>query len=635
MKGRRAPRCLATIIYQMNPGANFSIEQELRGAKEAYDRGDYSAANERCDLVLRVKPTSPEAHLGKGMIAMAQGDNSKALDSYINCLRSQPQQPEALYWAATLNLTSGNPLAAEKFARTLAEVQPMQATGFFLLASALKIQNRNEDALRAINRALQLEPNDPNSIVTKARLCSPVNPVFAMELYRKALRLRPNSPAAIDMAELLLKEGNVNEALKMLQQVTPHIPERDRPYALLAQCYTESHVFDLAEKQWSLAHRHSSKNPTLLLQNRARAEISAGRLEIAEEILDESIQRDPEAFASYVMFTAIKKISDEDAPFVEKMERLLSSEISKPKDLVHLNFALGKAYNDLADYAKAMRFYDEANRLNFTIHPERKSFHPSQLKAFTDFQIEYFTKQKIRKLASEGLVSSLPIFIVGMMRSGTTLSEQILSSHSTIKDGGEQSFWQFHLSQMVNPNNPAFDLELGKKFGRQYLEILAAKDPTAQFVIDKNPGNFAVTAPIHCILPNARFVHIKRHPVDNLLSMWMTPAESGLPYLSSKENLVFGYREYLRLFRHLEDVLPDNRFRTFSYEQITSHPNETIQAMLSYLELETEESCFAPEKNQRTVRTPSVYQVRQPISRASQERWRHYEPWLGSFAELL
>jgi tetratricopeptide (TPR) repeat protein len=619
----------------MNPGANVSIEQELRRAKEAYDRGDFPSASAHCESVLRVRPDIAEAHLGKGMAAMAQGENSKALESYANCLRSQPKQPEALYWAATLSLTSGNPVAAEKFARTLTEVRPGQATGFFLLASALKIQNRNEDALRAINRALELDPNDPNHIVTKARLCSLVNPAFAMELYRKALSLRPISPAAIEMAELLIKEGSVDEALQLLLQVTPHIPARERPYALLAQCYTESHVFDLAEMQWSLAHRHSSMSSTLLLQNRARAEISAGRLEIAEEVLDESIQRDPKAYASYVMLTSIKKISDEDASLVHKMEALLSTDISNPKDLVHINFALGKAYNDLADYGKAMMHYDEANRLNFTIHPERKNFHPPVLKAFTDFQIDYFSKRRVRELASEGLTSSLPILIVGMMRSGTTLSEQILSSHSKVKDGGEQSFWQFHLSQMVQPNSPAFDLSLGKRFGRQYLEILAAKDPSAEFVIDKNPGNIAVTAPIHCILPNARFVHIKRHPVDNLLSMWMTPAESGLPYLSNKANLVFGYREYVRLFRHLEEVLPEDRFRTFSYEEMTSHPTETIQAMLAYLGLEAEESCFEPEKNQRTVRTPSVYQVRQPISRNSQERWRRYEPWLGDFAELL
>jgi len=140
---------------------------------------------------------------------------------------------------------------------------------------------------------------------------------------------------------------------------------------------------------------------------------------------------------------------------------------------------------------------------------------------------------------------------------------------------------------------------------------------------------------LHCIYPNAKFVHIRRHAVDNLLSIWMTPIQTGLPFVHNRENLVRAFRDYARLADRLAQVLPGNRFKTFTYEDITSSPVPTIEGMLRFLDLEQDPNCFAPENNPRTVRTPSFYQVRQPINTASQAKWKLYEPWLGPFAELL
>ena len=171
----------------------------------------------------------------------------------------------------------------------------------------------------------------------------------------------------------------------------------------------------------------------------------------------------------------------------------------------------------------------------------------------------------------------------------------------------------------------------------EFLETIKPVDSATRYVIDKqNPGNYEIAAILCTALPNAKFIHLQRHPVDNLLSIWMTPLSANVRFASDKSNLVFTYREHMRLVKRWKESAASRSvsilsLRGFDIRSESDDPDRCFD----YLDLEHEEACFTPEKNERFVLTPSVYQVRQPIHRGSQERWRNYQPWLGEFAELL
>jgi hypothetical protein len=222
-----------------------------------------------------------------------------------------------------------------------------------------------------------------------------------------------------------------------------------------------------------------------------------------------------------------------------------------------------------------------------------------------------------------------------MIRSGTTLTEQILSQHSKISEGGEKTFWADHRNEIFDPAHLKYDAAAASQLSNSYLKLMRPNLGDAQFVTEKNPANITMAAMLGCVFPNSKLIHVNRHPVDNLLSIWMTPLRTGLPFVNDKMNLVSAFRDYLRWEAHLREVMPSDQLITIGYEELTSDPAETVVNLLRWLNIDYEEPCLHPENNPRTVRTPSFYQVRQPISTGSQEKWRRFLPWLGPFEELL
>jgi len=300
-----------------------------------------------------------------------------------------------------------------------------------------------------------------------------------------------------------------------------------------------------------------------------------------------------------------------------------------------LNYALGKAHDDRKQYELAMKHYDEANRINFEIVRAGRPYDLKTHRESIDQIIELFTADFIARHRHVGNESELPIFIIGMIRSGTTLTEQMISSHPQVGAAGEQVFWTSDSAKAVNLSSGSLNEALLQQLESTYLQIIRRYAPDMPRITDKMPLNFLWAGLIHIAFPNAPIIHVRRAPIDTCLSIYFTGLTKAPDFAYKKENIVAGYREYQRLMRHWHDVLPSNRFLEFEYEDLVDDQERVLRKIIEFCRLEWSDACLHHEQNERSVSTPSVWQARQPVYKTSVERWRKYEPWLGAFAELL
>ena len=357
-----------------------------------------------------------------------------------------------------------------------------------------------------------------------------------------------------------------------------------------------------------------------------------GHMEEAETHLLRAIEIEPQTGPPYFDLAMGRKFTPADMSLLDRFRGNSNLPGIRPRDRSRIEFALGKADDDLGDYEKAIGHYDEANRLALDVmHRSGASFHPEQL-------IEDFRKGALASSfwqnAVAGSYSEKPVFVIGMMRSGTTLVEQILSCHSQVAAAGEMNFWLSRISEIQNQERAPTPSEAAS-LSKEFLRELDRVGPDKTRVIDKSPHNFIALGSLHSIFPNARFIHCRRHLIDSCLSLYMTPFRVPPPFGHSRENIVMFAKQYDQITRHWREVMPADRYLEVSYEDLVATPEPIIKKMVSFMGLDWEDSCLHHEKNRKAVRTPSLWQVRQPIYRGSLERWRRYEAWLGEFRELI
>jgi LPS sulfotransferase NodH len=313
------------------------------------------------------------------------------------------------------------------------------------------------------------------------------------------------------------------------------------------------------------------------------------------------------------------------------MEAALATPGLEAAQLLRLHLALGKAAEDLGDYALAMQHFDHADDV-------RRGSAPFDSAAFSieiDRLIARCTPELIERAPELGSCDVTPVLIVGMPRSGTTLVEQIVSMHPEVGAGGELHFWNqrgaaWHRSGAAGTETPFL-----AKAAADYLGVLHAIAPTAARVTDKMPFNFLWAGLIHLAFPRAIIIHCRRAAVDTALSIHQTHFHPGLAFPTGGAELVVYLRSYQRLTDHWRSVLPADRFIEVDYEELTRAPDPLIRQIIAACGLAWHDACLHPECNPRAVNTPSKWQARQPIFRTSVGRWRRYEPWLGPLRALV
>jgi hypothetical protein len=323
------------------------------------------------------------------------------------------------------------------------------------------------------------------------------------------------------------------------------------------------------------------------------------------------------------------------------MQAALATPLLEAGQCLRLHLAIGKAAEDLGDYALAMQHFDDAD----AVRRGAVRFDSAAFAIEIEGLIARFTPELIAPASELGSRDATPVLIIGMPRSGTTLVEQIVSMHPEVGAGGELHFWnqrgaEWHRSSAAGNESPLVSpqyrvSEFLAKAAPDYLGVLRAIAPKAARVTDKMPFNFLWAGLIHMAFPGALIIHCRRTAIDTALSIHQTHFRPGLAFPTGGEELVAYFRDYQRLIDHWRSVLPADRFIDVDYEDLTGAPEPVIRRIIAACGLAWDDACLRPESNPRAVNTPSKWQARQPIYRTSVARWRRYEPWLGPLRALV
>lgn len=572
----------------------------------AAETGRIGEAIEQFESILKSAPNSIEALTWLASIYRMEGQPQLAIPLCERTLKLQPDQPDALVLLGICYLLR---LQIEKAVQTLqraVEVVPDQLVSsqgrllgvFNFLSSALRYNGDLNGAADALSRAIHYHASLFDNYIHLGDVLRQQGDIQgASRQFRKALDLGQGSvEKLIAIANEFSGDGNLELACEALQAATKANPRLDVPWAMLGDM-----------------------------------QLKLGRFDHARQSYEQAIALEPRNSRGYLGSVTIKKVVPEDKPLLERAESALKRPDLQPIDRINLHFALGKACDDLGAYPEAMRHFDRANRAAFE-QLDPKAFDRREVAARTDERIRTFTTDYFARHRDVGSTSPMPILIVGMIRSGTTLLEQMLTLHPKVGAGGELPFLLMRGRDVVTDGPP--NEGAAREVQSDYLKVLQRMAPGSERVTDKLPMNYRALGVAHLLFPNAKIIHCRRSPAATCFSIYSTPFDRPLAFGHDKSNIAFFYEQYLRDMEHMRSVLPSNQFFEFDYEELVASPEVVMPRIVEFCGLEWNEACLHPDKSASAIRTPSAWQARQKVYGTAAERWRHYEAWLSEFAAL-
>jgi tetratricopeptide (TPR) repeat protein len=512
--------------------------------------------------------------------------------------------------------------------RSVLAAEPSDVGTLNLLGQALLALQKPTDAAEAFTRAVQVEPSLGNlhfnlalARQAEGRLADAIVSV------RRAMTLDPSVPVLpAKLGQLLLASGDSFQAAEVLRRALSMDPASIPVHLNLAQALTDLGELDEAER---LTRAALFLNPRDATAHRmlGRVHQLRGKFSDAVTAFEAAIARDPTQAAAHFALAYSLPFREENRPILARIETLLSREDLPDADRTLLAYAAGKAFDDLGEYETAFPHFVTANTL--ALKSAGRRFDPELETLKVDRLIEIFASEN---QLGETDQTDRPIFIVGMIRSGTTLVEQVLSRHPDIAPGGELAFWSERQPRLI------FDYVAARETGVDFTETRLDYDaelnrisPHARHVTDKMPLNYSSLGLIRAAYPAARIIHCRRDPRDTALSIYLTPYRRGPDFAHDLDNIAVAYQQYDRLMAHWRRVIPASNFFEVDYEHLVTEPEATTRAMIVFLGLDWNEACLDPAANDRPVNTPSQWQVRQPVYRQSVGRWRNYESYLAKW----
>jgi len=541
-----------------------------------------------------------------------------------------PQQVLPLLALATQFLRAGRPAEAIAPLRDAAMLDPSNATIQHDLGLACLEVDRVPDAIGALQRAVAINPRYTDAHFRLGIALEKLGDIGgALAAYDRSTQLLPSlTEAWFRAGALVYTLGHLGEAIGCFRRAASTGGRTSFGRLGMARALV---IEDRNLEAEQVLRETLVADPTNAMAYDLLGSVLSelGRFGEARACFERTVAIAPLLAGSYYDLVRCRTVTSADKRLLQEMQAALATPGLELGQRLRLHLAIGKAAEDLGDYALAMHHFDAAD----AVRRGAAAFDPAAFSIVVDRLIARCTPELIARATELGSGDATPVLIIGMPRSGTTLVEQIVSMHPEVGAGGELNFW--------NQRGPAWsgsaadeDAYLAKA-AADYLGVLRAIAPTAARVTDKMPFNFLWAGLIHVVFPRAIIIHCRRAAVDTALSIHQTHFHPSMPFPTGGSELVAYFHSYQRLIDHWRSVLPADRFIDVDYEDLTRAPEPVIRRIIAVCGVAWHDACLRPESNPRAVKTPSKWQTRQPIYGTSVARWRRYEPWLGPLSALV
>jgi tetratricopeptide (TPR) repeat protein len=654
--GKRYKHCCGRVGGESPPPQTTTVPQ-LHALRALLEAGNLTELERRASELTALEPHNGGAWKALGVaLALQHKDALSALQRAAELLPGDAQ--------AHANL-GGELLRVARYTDSVASLQravqlkPDDAETLSNLGNALRAAGQDDEALASYQAAVNISPGHAGLHHNLANMLLGLNrPEQAALGYRRALELNPNLPEAHNnLAIALLAIDRPGEALAHVRQALQLAPGSAAAYSTLGNALLDLSLFGEAADAYrsalalkpdfadaltnlaialrllgqtdeakSVADRALQLDPGSIRNLIVRADAHADHGEFAEseQWLRKAMAIDPDAADAWAGLPHLRTMNSADAWWLEGALRLAAGKRLSPRLEVQLRYAMGKYFDDLRQYEQAFAQYRQANELS---RRYRVLYDRGQSQQDTERLIQACDSRWLERARSRGVASDLPVLVVGMPRSGTSLVEQILASHPAVFGAGELPFW--------NAAGDSLSADAVGALGRDYLAVLRALAADAARVVDKMPENFRHLGLIHAALPGARIIHVSRDPIDTCLSIYFRDFRASLAYATDLDDLAHQYRQYRRLMQHWRELLPAGVMMELPYESLVAEPELWSRRLLEFVALPWDAHCLDFAATRRSVVTASKWQVRQKISAGSVGRWRNYAAHLAPLMPLL
>jgi tetratricopeptide (TPR) repeat protein len=512
--------------------------------------------------------------------------------------RAHSRRVPALLSEAEARMSNGDHVEAATICREALSLEPRNAIAHNRLGVALLMQGQYREAEAQFRRAIEIKATYAEAYYRLGTVLRWKGNFSASETaLRRAVKLDPrNEEALVGLGHTLSGLGSWEQAISCIEK----------------------------------ALRLKPRSANVLCAAGWVASIE-GRLEEAERLLRDAVGVDPSCGEAWAHLANLRRMTPGDKEWLEGAERVLARGVP-PIEEAKVRFAMGKYFDDLRNFARAFKEYKAANELykNLAIRYDRAA-----RASFVDGMTRIYARERLATRVEGGCESERPVFVVGMMRSGTSLMEQIIASHPNAAGAGELDFW----NSAVHREKPILQREvpnaqLSRNLAESYLRLLQRHSPGAFRIVDKAPVNSDFLGLIHSVFPNARFIYMRRDPIDTCLSCYFQEFANMAAFTLDLADLAHYYREHHRLIAHWREVLPAGTLLEVPYAELTADQEAWSRKVIEFIGLPWDARCLQFHETERPVVTASNWQVRQRMYSSSVGRWKNYEKFIGPLLEL-